>query len=117
MNPDLAIEFGQEAALNSLTLVAPMLIVGILVAIVIGLLQSMTQIQDQTVSFVPKIVFIVLTFVFCLPWLSGRLVDYSKELLERPHFLNLSSSTQNSETDIRESSLQGTDKIARTKIR
>ena len=117
MNPDIAIEFGQEAALNSLTLVAPMLIVGILVAIVVGLLQSMTQIQDQTVSFVPKIVFIVLTFVFCLPWLSGRLIDYSKNLLERPHLMNLRSPTQVFDSGIREGALNDTDKIARIKHR
>ena len=88
MNPDTAIEFAQEAALNSLTLVAPMLIVAIVVAILIGLVQSMTQIQDQTISFVPKIICIALTFVLCLPWISGRLIDYSKQMLEKPLLMN-----------------------------
>lgn len=87
MPTEQAIEYGQEAVLTCLTLVAPILIVGIAIAIVLGILQSMTQIQDQTVSFVPKIVLIAITFLFCLPWCTERIVDYSREQLERPKFM------------------------------
>ena len=118
MNPDIAIEYGQEAALQSLTLVAPLLIVGIVVAVLVGLLQSMTQIQDQTVSFVPKILCIALTFVLCLPWMSGRLIEYSKDLLERPRLINVNATSQSDRirSGERESSLPETDKLARLKI-
>ena len=115
MNPDVVVEYGQEAALNSLTLIAPLLIVGILVAIVLGIMQSMTQIQDQTVSFVPKIVLIVLTFVLCLPWMTGRLVEYSKQLFEKPHLINVGSS-ESTMRSARESAAPN-DKVARMKIR
>lgn len=87
MPTERAIEYGQEAVLTCLTLVAPILLVGIVIAVVLGILQSMTQIQDQTVSFVPKIVVIAITFLLCLPWCTERLVDYSREQLERPKFM------------------------------
>jgi len=87
MPTERAIEYGQEAVLTCLTLAAPILIVGIAIAVVMGILQSMTQVQDQTVSFVPKIVVIALTFLVCLPWCTERLVDYSREQLARPKFM------------------------------
>ncbi len=88
MQSEQAIEFGQEAIMTCLTLVAPILIVGIVIAILMGILQAMTQIQDQTVSFVPKIILIAVTFLVCLPWLTERMVDYSHDLFAKPMFVN-----------------------------
>lgn len=88
MPTERAIELGQEAVMTCLTLVAPILIVGIAIAIVLGILQSMTQIQDQTISFVPKIVLIAVTFLVCLPWCTERIVEYSREQLQRPKFMS-----------------------------
>jgi flagellar biosynthetic protein FliQ len=51
------------------------------VGLVIGLLQALTQIQEQTVSFVPKIVAMVLVLSFTLPWLITVIVQYSSELI------------------------------------
>jgi flagellar biosynthetic protein FliQ len=51
----------------------------------IGLLQALTQIQDQTVSTVPKLVAMTLAIVVCMPWLADRMIDYSRNLfLEIP---------------------------------
>ncbi len=60
---------------------APVLIVGVLVGLVIGLIQALTQIQDQTISFVPKIVTMMLVLVLSLPWLIQRMMEYSEVLI------------------------------------
>ena len=51
------------------------------VGLIISLAQALTQIQDQTISFVPKIVTMVLALVMCLPWLIQRMVTYSENLI------------------------------------
>jgi flagellar biosynthetic protein FliQ len=47
---------------------------------VIGLLQALTQVQDQTVAFVPKVIAMVLVLGLCLPWLIQQMVEYSQAL-------------------------------------
>ena len=84
MQPETAIEFGREAILECLTLAAPILIVAVLAAIAIGIVQSMTQIQDQSISFIPKIVLVAVTILLCLPWLADHFSDYSREMFGKP---------------------------------
>lgn len=60
---------------------APVLVTGLVVGFVVGLFQAMTQIQEQTISFVPKLVAVVLVLSIMLPWLINQLVDYSHELI------------------------------------
>ncbi len=91
METDIAVDFGRQAVLACLTLAAPVLIVAGVVAIVVGIIQSMTQIQDQAVSFIPKTVLIALTLLLCLPWMADRLLEYSRQLLERPAFVSTSA--------------------------
>jgi flagellar biosynthetic protein FliQ len=81
MNPQDAIDLGREAIFTALFLSAPLLIAGAVVGLVIGLIQALTQIQDQTVSFVPKIVAMVAVLGVCLPWMLQRMADYSQELI------------------------------------
>ena len=58
----------------------PVLAIGLIVGLVLSLLQAVTQIQDQTLSIVPKIVAMAAAAVFFIPWLSTRLVEYSARL-------------------------------------
>lgn len=81
MDASQAIEIGREAIMTGLIIVAPILLIGILVALGVGLLQAVTQVQDQTISFVPKIIAMVAALAFCLPWLIERLVEYSRLLI------------------------------------
>jgi flagellar biosynthetic protein FliQ len=80
MNPQDAIDLGRDAILTTLVIGAPVLLVGILVGLLIGLAQALTQIQDQTVSFVPKILAMVAVLGFCLPWMLQRMSEYCLEL-------------------------------------
>lgn len=78
------IDLSREAMLTALLVGAPILLMGAAVGLVIGLIQALTQIQDQTISFVPKIVAMMVVLGFCLPWLIQKMVEYSEDV-----FLNI----------------------------
>ncbi len=80
MDAQVAVDLARDAILISLLVSAPLLLVGVAVGLVIGLMQALTQIQDQTVSFVPKLMAMVAALAFCLPWIIQRLVEYSGDL-------------------------------------
>ena len=75
------VELVRQALLITLKIAAPILLAGIVVGLIISLLQSVTSIQDQTLSFVPKIVVMILVAAVLTPWIIQRLIDYSRELL------------------------------------
>ncbi|KLU01228.1 Flagellar biosynthesis protein FliQ [Rhodopirellula islandica] len=77
-----AIDLVREALLAAVVLALPMLAVGMLAGLVIGLIQALTQIQDQTVSFVPKIMAMAAVLIACLPWLMSRMVEFTRQVFE-----------------------------------
>ena len=87
MTPNEAIDLVRDAIMMSLIVGAPLLLVGMVVGLAIGLIQALTQIQDQTVSTVPKLVAMTLAIIVCLPWLTDRMLDYSRNILQElpPH--------------------------------
>lgn len=74
------VEMVRQALIITLKIAAPILLAGIIVGLVISLLQSVTSIQDQTLSFVPKIVVMILAAVLLIPWIAIRLSEYASEL-------------------------------------
>ncbi len=82
MSAEQAIDLGREAIWTALLIGAPVLLTGMAVGLMIGLFQALTQIQEQTVAFVPKIVAMVLALTIALPWLIGRMLEYSTSLIE-----------------------------------
>ena len=80
MSADQAIELARHALLVALILAAPVLIVALLVGLVTSALQTAAQLQDQTLSFVPRLVVVVLVALLTLPWGLEMLVEYSSEL-------------------------------------
>ncbi len=62
----------------------PILLASLIIGLLTGVLQAMTQVQDQTVSFVPKLLGMLVVLGLCLPWLSEKLVDFSSETLSKP---------------------------------
>ena len=81
MDAQDAIELGRQALLMTLTISAPVLMAGMAVGLLIGLIQALTQIQEQTVAFVPKIVAMLLALFFTLPWALTQMVEYTRELI------------------------------------
>jgi flagellar biosynthesis protein FliQ len=81
MDPRDIIDLGRDAVWTGLLLSAPLLLTGMIVGLAVGLLQALTQIQEQTVAFVPKFVAMLLVMSLTLPWLIGKMVEYSSEVI------------------------------------
>jgi flagellar biosynthetic protein FliQ len=88
MDSQTAVDLARQALSTALLIGAPILLVGVVVGLLISLVQALTQIQDQTISFVPKIIAMLLVMVMCLPWLIQHMVTYSQDLITNiPHTL------------------------------
>ena len=84
MNPDLvqvAVDMTRRALVITLELSLPVLLVGMVVGFLVSLLQAVTQIQEQTLSFIPKILAMAVTVFLTLPWMLNVLVDYTREVI------------------------------------
>ena len=81
MQPQDAIDLGRQAVLVTLLIASPVLLAGMCVGLAVGLLQALTQIQEQTVAFVPKIIAMVLALSITLPWLMTQMVEYTRNLI------------------------------------
>ena len=81
MNPSDALDLGRQALLMTLVMSVPIIGMGMLVGLVISLFQSMSQLQEQTLSFVPKIVAMIGIALVLIPWLAGVLLEYATHLL------------------------------------
>jgi len=77
MTLDQVTEICRSAVLLALMISAPVLTVAVLVGLGISIIQAVTQIQDQTVSIIPKIVIMMLTLVYVAPWILTQMVEYS----------------------------------------
>ena len=74
------VDIGQRAMWVTLMASAPMLLSGMIVGLGISILQSVTQIQEITLTFVPKIVIVMITFVLFLPWMSETVLSFVRDL-------------------------------------
>lgn len=75
-----SVELVREALIIVLKISAPVLIAGVVTGLVISIIQSVTSIQDQTLSFVPKIVVMLVVAIMLIPWVVQRLMDYASLL-------------------------------------
>lgn len=76
MNGQLAVDLVRQAVMLSLAVAAPLLITALLVGVLVSLVQAVTQLQEQTLTFIPKLLALALVFVLTLPWTLTRLVEY-----------------------------------------
>ena len=81
MQPQYAIDISRQALTTTLLIGSPVLLAGMCVGLLIGLLQALTQIQEQTVVFVPKIVAMIAVLSLALPWLVTMMMQYSTDLI------------------------------------
>jgi flagellar biosynthetic protein FliQ len=80
MSHTLVVDLARNMILTSALVAAPMLAVALFVGLVISLIQAVTQIQEQTLSFVPKLIAVAVTFLIALPWIIQILMRYTIEL-------------------------------------
>jgi len=85
MSPQQASELIRNTLLLAMVISAPMLVIGLMVGIVVSLLQALTQIQEQTLTFIPKIVSMVVAAITLMPWMSHRLVQYAFDMFTSGH--------------------------------
>jgi len=78
-----AIDLGADAVYLSLLLSAPLLITGLVVGLAIAVFQATTQIQEMTLTFVPKIVAVMLALLFFASWMMLKMTDYTHDLITR----------------------------------
>ncbi|HHV54086.1 MAG TPA: flagellar biosynthesis protein FliQ [Firmicutes bacterium] len=80
MSDATVISLAQEAIRTATLVAAPIVLIGLLVGLVVSLLQAVTQIQEQTLSFVPKLAAMVVVLLLLGPWMLRLLVDLSTRL-------------------------------------
>lgn len=82
MSPDFVIKLGQDALVVVLKVAGPMLVVGLSIGLFISIFQATTSIQEQTLTFVPKIVGIMVSLLFFGSWMANTLMDFTREIFE-----------------------------------
>ena len=81
MTPDTIMTIGSRALEMALALAAPLLLAALVTGIVVGAFQAATQINEMTLSFIPKLIAIALTLAIAGPWMLKMLVGYTRELI------------------------------------
>jgi flagellar biosynthetic protein FliQ len=83
VNPELAIDFFKTTVMFSLYIVAPFLILTLVVGLITSLLQSVTSLQEQTLTFVPKLIALALLMLVLTPWLLRTLSEFAITMITR----------------------------------
>lgn len=82
MTPESVIEFGQHALYVAMMIAAPLLLTALLVGLVIGVIQAATQINEMTLSFIPKVIAMAAVGLIAGPWMLRTLVQFTHQLIE-----------------------------------
>ena len=82
MSPDFVVNIARQAMLIAFLISAPMLGLGLLVGLIISIFQAVTQINEMTLTFVPKIIVIALAFALFMPWIIGLIVNFTVHLIQ-----------------------------------
>ena len=81
MTPEFVISLGSEAIKLALLLALPLLGVGLIVGLCVAVIQATTQIQEMTLTFVPKIISVLLTLLAATPWMLGKISSFASQLI------------------------------------
>jgi flagellar biosynthetic protein FliQ len=82
MSPEMVMTIGQRALEITLLLAAPLLLVALITGLLVGAFQAATQINEMTLSFIPKLLATALCLVIAGPWMLKIIVSYTRELIE-----------------------------------
>jgi flagellar biosynthetic protein FliQ len=81
MTPEMVTEIGRQAIETTLLVSAPMLGLSLIVGLLVSIFQAMTQINEATLSFVPKVVAVFGAVLLFLPWMMGVLITFMTQLI------------------------------------
>jgi flagellar biosynthetic protein FliQ len=85
MTPDMVSELLRQLLKESIILSAPLLLVAVVLSFVLSLIQTLTSLQDQALTTVPRLVAVALVLLIGMPWFLGRMVNYTMQLLSDFH--------------------------------
>jgi flagellar biosynthesis protein FliQ len=80
MDQDTVINLATQAMTLALKIAGPILLLGLIVGLTVSIIQAATSIQEQSMTFIPKVVGVALLIVVLGPWMLGQLVDYAENL-------------------------------------
>lgn len=81
MTPEMVITLARETIMTALLLSAPPLLIGLVVGLIISIFQAVTQIQEQTLTFVPKLIAVLLSLLIFGPWMINMLMGFTVNIL------------------------------------
>lgn len=82
MDASTVIDIGRQAIWITLLVSGPMLIAGLFIGLIIGVFQAVTQIHEMTLTFIPKILVMVLVFLALMPWMLLKILEYTYQLFD-----------------------------------
>ncbi len=82
MTPQMVISIGREALMLTIMVAGPLLLAGLVVGLIISIFQAVTQIQEMTLTFIPKILAVALSLLLFLPWIINQLTDFTNHMFE-----------------------------------
>lgn len=83
MTPEFSVEIIKTMMFQAVTLAAPILLTVMVIGLGVSLFQAVTSIQEQTLSFVPKVIGVVALLVVLLPWMMRTMIEFTRAVFER----------------------------------
>jgi len=83
MTPETVTTIGQQALWVTMMIAGPLLLSALAVGLLVGMFQAATQINEMTLSFIPKLLVLVLSLVAAGPWMLSVIVNYTRQLMEQ----------------------------------
>lgn len=80
MSEDLILSIGRDAIMTTVLLAAPLLVSALIVGLLVSILQAITQINEATLTFIPKMLAIVVVMLILAPWMTQMITSYTTEL-------------------------------------
>ncbi|AGH86470.1 MULTISPECIES: flagellar biosynthesis protein FliQ [Ralstonia solanacearum species complex] len=89
MTPEYVLNMARQAMQVAMMIGAPMLLVSLIVGLLVAVFQAATQLNEQTLSFIPKLLAVAATMILAGPWVLGVIVDYTRDVLTNiPNYVN-----------------------------
>ncbi|WP_293780288.1 flagellar biosynthesis protein FliQ [uncultured Oxalicibacterium sp.] len=80
MTPESVLTMGRQAIEVTLMVAAPMLLLALIIGLIVSIFQAATQINEQTLSFIPKLVGVLVALVIAGPWMLSIMLDYMRQM-------------------------------------
>jgi len=83
MTPETVTTIGQQALWVTMLIAAPMLVSALAVGLLVGMIQAATQINEMTLSFIPKLLVLVISIVVAGPWMLSVIINFTRQLIQQ----------------------------------